>query len=88
MFADDTALISSGNSAQEASSLMERDLNIIGNYLASLKLKLNVGKTKIMNIDRKLRSKNSNGFGNIVLGDSHPCWLTNHPEFFAPLIVH
>lgn len=39
---------------------LERDLNTIDPYFASLKLKLNVKKTKVMCFDRKLKHSDCN----------------------------
>lgn len=47
MFADDTALFNSGSDPELVVSPLEKDLNIISRYFASLNLKLNVDKTKI-----------------------------------------
>lgn len=67
MFADDTALISHGRTPGEASGKLESDLFVLSKYFASLKLKLNANKTKVLNVDRNLRGKNRNEFKSVLL---------------------
>lgn len=50
--ANDTALINTGSKPELVSASLERDLNVVNDYFTSLRLKLNVNKTKIVHFGK------------------------------------
>lgn len=62
MFADDSVLISSHKDPVSACRSLESDILNVSNYFADLKLKLNQSKTKILNIDVRIRNPDPKSF--------------------------
>lgn len=52
MFTDDTALINTGSNPELVTASLEQDLNVVNNYFTSLRLKLNVTKTRIVHFGK------------------------------------
>lgn len=71
MFADDNALISSGNTPEESASKVETDLNTLHEYFAKLKLNLNITKTKVMHFHKNIRKYNPKYFPTITMNGTY-----------------
>lgn len=69
MFADDSVLIQSHLNSDLAIANLENDLKEVTNYFAGLKLSLNKSKTKILNVDLKVKHSSMKPFPSLKLGD-------------------
>lgn len=94
MFANDSVLVSSHEDPVIAVNNLEHDLEIISYYFSCLKLKLNKGKTKVLNIDVKLKKSHMRYFpalkndGEEIESVDSFCYLGICIDRFLKLDVH
>ena len=62
MFADDTNLVINGNDLSNLKSIVQSEMDILADYFRANKLKLNVGKTKLICFHRKGKELNKDQF--------------------------
>lgn len=85
MFADDTALYYSGSDPSKVCKTVEKDLSIVSQYFAKLKLCLNKKKTKVMNFHKNYRKGVSNCFPSIRIGE-YPIEVVPYFKYLGILI--